>query len=84
MTIKVEKAAIKIDETIVSVPRPGRHHNCIRKAIEKEVYKTDNIQGFVLSDGRFVGREEALEVAREAGQVGEDLIGSVLTSEDLW
>lgn len=30
-------------------------------------------QGFYTSFGRFVNREEALQIAKEAGQVGETL-----------
>lgn len=34
-------------------------------------------------EGRFVTREEGLEIARAAGQV-DKIIGGVLTSEDLY
>lgn len=45
--------------------------------------KLDEKQGFYTSKGRFVTREEGLIIARAAGQVG-DIIGGVLTSEDLY
>nr|DAL31682.1 MAG TPA_asm: hypothetical protein [Caudoviricetes sp.] len=38
---------------------------------------------FYTSKGRFVTREEGLEIARAAGQV-DKIIGGVLTSEDLY
>ena len=40
-------------------------------------------QGFYTSKGRFVTREEGLLIARKAGQVDE-ILGGVLTSEDLY
>jgi len=39
-------------------------------------------QGFITSLGRFVGREEAADVALAAGQVAESV--KILFSEDLW
>lgn len=41
-------------------------------------------QGFFTSKFRFVSREEAEKIARECGQLEGDLIGGMLTSEDLW
>lgn len=42
-------------------------------------------QGFLSSDGAFHDRQEALVIARLAKQLKNGrLIGSVLTSEDLW
>lgn len=40
-------------------------------------------QGFLTSRGRFVDRATALELMRAAGW-DKRLLGSVLTSEDLW
>ena len=34
----------------------------------KRPFPGGNSQGFVLEDGSFVGREEAMRIAREAGQ----------------
>lgn len=48
-----------------------------------EVSTSPNDQGFYTSKGRFVSREEGLKIARAAGQVNE-IIGGVLTSEDLY
>jgi hypothetical protein len=44
-------------------------------------------QGFVTEDGKFVGREEALKIAVECGQVKmENKVGNkyMLFSEDLY
>jgi hypothetical protein len=40
-------------------------------------------QGFVTSEGRFVDRKEAKEIALEAKQI-EDMARSELHSEDVW
>jgi len=47
-------------------------------------------QGFVTDKNIFMGRDEALDHAYESGQIKDDgtgnfnIIGGVLTSEDLW
>jgi hypothetical protein len=42
------------------------------------------IDGFLTSKNRFLTREEALELVLENGQLKGDIIGGMLTSEDLW
>lgn len=59
-----------------------RHPDILHRFIG-EVSKDPDDQGFYTSKGRFVTREEGLIIARAAGQVG-DIIGGVLTSEDLY
>lgn len=59
-----------------------RHPDILHRFIG-EVSKDPYDQGFYTSKGRFVTREEGLIIARAAGQVG-DIIGGVLTSEDLY
>lgn len=44
----------------------------------------DCVQGFLTNKNRFLTRDEAFELVKTNGQLKEDLIGSVLTSEDLW
>lgn len=75
---------------------PGRrHHNCIALfslmvgfPYDERGIKLMNteIQGFLTNTDRFVGREEALEIARAAGQVLDesDVRGNRLHSEDLY
>jgi hypothetical protein len=41
-------------------------------------------QGFLTSKDNFLTRSEALELAIKTGQSTSRIIGSVLTSEDLW
>lgn len=61
----------------------GWRHPDILHRFEGEVSKLLKDQGFYTSKGRFVTREEGLEIAKQSGQVN-DIIGNVLTSEDLY
>lgn len=61
----------------------GWRHPDIMHRFGKEVSRNPKDQGFYTSKGRFVTREEGLEIARASGQV-KDIIGGVLTSEDLY
>jgi len=75
-----------------------RHHNCIHifamivgfPYTERghEIHRTE-VQGFLTDTNRFVGRKEAFQIARKAGQIigpnkndEDNYIG--LTSEDLY
>lgn len=87
MTLRVIAAAINYDGLIFSVPAPGRHHNVIHAMVDAGVKRNvrGEDQGFLLSDGRWCSRRAAEHIAREAGQIkNEKLLGSILTSEDLW
>lgn len=88
--LKVTKAAIRTNEgEVFTVDQPGRHHDVIR-VIRESGYTGQvggPLQGFVLSDGRFVMRKAALGVAIASGQVSRDdchAPGIGLFSEDLW
>lgn len=67
---------------IVSAPPPARHHNLFALCS-----RVPDESGFLTSTGRFVGRIEALDIAKAAGQ---PLIehgsrhATRLFSEDLW
>ncbi len=66
---------------IVSAPPPARHHNLFALA------GGPDDDGFLTSTGRFVGREEALNIAKAAGQPLIDHPSrhpKWLFSEDLW
>ena len=54
----------------------GWRHPDIMHRFGKEVSRNPNDQGFYTSKGRFVTREEGLEIARAAGQV-DKIIGGV-------
>jgi hypothetical protein len=63
-----------------------RHPNCIYQKVAitglRDSESGDYVQGFLTSDNRFVGREEAALIAFEAGQTKEKKI--ILYSEDLY
>ncbi len=62
-----------------------RHNDCIfvahRVSGEKPVLGT---YGFLTTDGKFVDRKQAMDIAIEAGQVGKSLQGTSLYSEDIY
>ena len=75
------------DDDIYSI-EIGRRHNDIMARFGKDVLCLTQ-QGFYTSFGRFVSREEALQIAKEAGQIEEPgfakLCSSIkLYSEDLY
>lgn len=92
----IEAAAIKVRDVVCFVERPGRHHNVFyamaRAGFDDRIGPEQ--QGFVTSDGRFVGRSEARKIADAAGQLirsckGPDGVPFVrdhpeLFSEDVW
>lgn len=87
--LRIEAAAIRdIDGKVWSVPPPGRHPDVIRLMRESGYagpVSGNDLQGFLLSNGKFCRRIPAMRVARKAGQLkGGKSIASVLTSEDLW
>lgn len=96
-------AALRWQGMILSVPKPGRHPDIMRalgKTIQViqpavtdgallELPVLPNDQGFIDSDGKFVGREEAMHIAREAGQLKPNIRDAKhpmkeLFSEDVW
>lgn len=75
-------------ERVISVDPPLRHHDVFRAAraqgiMHGEMHEQE--QGFLTSEGAFVGRREALRIALEAGQiVTKHGFQDHLFSEDLW
>lgn len=64
-----------------------RHANIIslHYAIYGKPVPADEVQGFLTSDNRFVGREEAMKIAIEANQIIRDTYNSMtLFSEDIY
>lgn len=75
------------DRLIVSAPPPARHSTLMHPMHPHFGSAPDADQGFLTSTGRYVGRKEALQIARAAGQPLIDHPGrhpSRLFSEDLW
>jgi hypothetical protein len=81
-------AAIKLDGRVWALPRPARHPDVIRwycRETGADRIGAGHVQGFVTERGAFLGREAALEHARESGQLMRPaVLGCLLTSEDLW
>jgi hypothetical protein len=87
----IDCAAIRLDDgQIFSVPKPGRHHTVIAKIRAAGVTLPvggDDRQGFLLNDGKFVNRKDALHIALAAGQVQYEKCHAPwvgLFSEDVW
>jgi len=77
-------AAIKVnDELIISMPRPNRHGDIIRKAIATDMKIDKQECGFLNDNGDFLDRIEGYEHALKEKQI---LPGhcKCLISEDLW
>lgn len=84
--ITIEMAAIRDhDGTVYTVPRPGRHHHVIRLMADKGIATPiTGEQGFVTSEGKFVRRTIAGQIAIKAGQIEVLKCPPQLYSEDLW
>jgi hypothetical protein len=83
---KIVCVAIKseVDGTIISIPRPARHHDVIRLMVQlKYPRPIKGEQGFLTNAGEFVNRIEAKDIAFSSGQITSS-IAFTLTSEDLW
>lgn len=81
--------AIKHGDLTIALPKPNRHHNCIHYAVSElglDKPVGHDCQGFYLSSGKYLTREEALAYAIEHGQIkeGETHSPTQLFSEDLW
>ena len=61
-----------------------RHGEAIQRAYAITGTTVRGTQGFVDSNGDFFSRAEAVERAKETGQIPQDFAGQILMSEDLW
>ena len=84
--IRIKSAAIFYNGVIYT----GNSHadigfDMIEKNVCKRPFPGREAQGFITEDGKFVSREEALEIAIESGQVvrGQTRKSNELFSEDL-
>lgn len=96
---KITHVAIIHKGTIYTLPKPNRHHDVIHYICEKgegPVGGTSN-QGFFTSEGRFLDRKAAWNLAKDTNQIltkkSQDGItyeraiaaaDGILFSEDLW
>lgn len=83
----ITTAAIKLGKLIISLPRPFRHPDIAMEVshqfCELVGYTPEN-QGFLTSEGEFVTRKQAFEIAKEAGQLIGHQETNELYTEDLW
>lgn len=80
-------AAMRYKGVIASLPRPARHNNIIHEIgsrIPPIEWPVSGETGFLTSDGEFVGRQDAMLIAKRAGQIAEEHEDPNLYSEDLW
>lgn len=77
--------AIRHRGMIVAMPAPARHGDVLKPLydLDGELVGPED-QGFLTSTGRFVGRIEAADIARLAGQIAKLSWPPFLYSEDLW
>jgi len=64
-----------------------RHGNCGMVYMATNPNATcwdDCVQGFLTTKNRFLDRKEALELVKHTGQLKNEIMGGMLTSEDLW
>lgn len=87
--------AIRFQGKVWSLPRPYRHHHIIRIIMyldgqfgDGDLTSVDTHgedQGFLDTSGRYLTRQQAEVNAELNGQIKNGkMIGSILTSEDLW
>ena len=85
MYARIVSVAIKANGLIMSMPKPARHHHVIAAMparMARAVLPSD--QGFLTNKGEFVGREDGLKMATDAGQLLKPTSHDELFSEDLW
>jgi hypothetical protein len=87
MAEMIVAAALQLDGVTRSMPAPARHHTILH-AIDAQGYSPETmarmVQGFLTSEGRFVGRREATSIAVIAEQIQNPKWPPDLYSEDLW
>ena len=81
--------AIKQGSVCICLPKPSRHHHCIRFAVDvlglsPPIGEAAESQGFYTADGTFLNRSKALKLAKENGQLINKEAKHYLFSEDLW
>ena len=87
MTERIVAAAIQWEGVTFSLPKPARHGQVLHslEPILPDYAITHCCQGFLTSEGRFVNRVQARQLAHMAGQEPGETGGQRdLYSEDLW
>lgn len=86
---RIVRAAIWWQNAVWSVEKPGRHGDVIRLMAARPDHDLAHThsQGFLTSEGRYVGRETAFQIATAAGQIIKKTGNpgdTTLYSEDVW
>lgn len=87
---RIIAAAVRIRGVTLSMPPPHRHYHIVNSLCETlnvpsaTRYALPDDQGFITDSAEFVGRKEAKQIARLAGQLRKDSHYEDLYSEDLW
>jgi hypothetical protein len=82
--------AIKQGDLMVCLPKPNRHHHCIRYAVQtlgltaRPIAAGHGLQGFYTDDGKYLTRQDAMIYAKANGQLINQNPTKDLFSEDLW
>lgn len=88
MSLSITAAAIRTEDgKVYTSPRPNRHADILLHFHSKGVVRIySGEQGFVTSENKFVSRKEALEIAKNAGQIVDWDFGGgrQLYTENLW
>lgn len=85
--MKITTAAIRLGKLIVTLPRPYRHPDiCMELESLNVAYALiyAGAQGFLTSEGEFVNRRQAFEIAKAAGQLIGHQETNELYSEDIF
>ena len=83
----IASAAIMHNGQPAWLPAPARHHHVMFYILchNPDAILGPEAQGFITSDGRFVGRKEAAHIAKASGQITETKFQpDYLFSEDVW
>ena len=80
--------AVKYGDLTICLPKPNRHHNCIREAVVTLGLIPpigEDGQGFYLADGTYLDRVQALQYVKDNNQpLRNPQAHRQLYSEDLW
>lgn len=79
--LTITHVAMKSRDKVVALPKPWRHNSLF---LLMKTDPDDEKQGFLTSEGKFVDRVEAKEIAIASGQVKPEGLLRVVYSEDLW
>ena len=82
----ITHTAVRFEGRVHSLPAPHRHHHVLRLIYRECGRKAIGKEGFLDNCGKFLSREEALHIARAAGQILDLKLvrGVKLYSENLW